>query len=262
MARGRLEGLLENAFEGVFARAFRSRVSPMQLGRRLLQVADAEREIDAHGRRAVPNTYIIQVSAADREGLAEIEPAMLYELTEALRMHVRTEGYHVAGKARVALRTSPDLRRGRFEVTAKNVEQESASAEVPAVPAPVPETSTPEALGVQDAPHDAPLAPVVPLRMGTDLPPAVLTTHEGKHIELYEGHYVVGRHLECDIVITDTNVSRRHAEFVCAGSDVIVRDLGSTNGTKVNGVSITGDQLLVHGDVIRFGTAQMSFEAT
>jgi pSer/pThr/pTyr-binding forkhead associated (FHA) protein len=49
---------------------------------------------------------------------------------------------------------------------------------------------------------------------------------------------------------------------VCAGRDVIVRDLGSTNGTKVNGVAINGDQLLVHGDVIGFGTAQVTFEAS
>ena len=43
---------------------------------------------------------------------------------------------------------------------------------------------------------------------------------------------------------------------------MIVRDLGSTNGTKVNGVAITGDQLLQHGDVIGFGTAQVTFEAS
>ena len=95
----------------------------------------------------------------------------------------------------------------------------------------------------------------------SDLPP-VLTVPGGQRVELHEGHYVVGRHLECDIVISDSNVSRRHAEFVCAGRDVIVRDLGSTNGTKVNGVLVKGDQLLQHGDVIGFGTAQVRFEAS
>ena len=245
MARGTVERRIENVFEGMFARAFKSGIKPMQIGRRLLQVADAERDLDAQGRRVVPNTYIVQLSPADREGFADIEPAMLYELTEALRQHVKTEGYHVSGKARVALRTNTDLRKGRFDITAKNVDQEGNSQEVPVTP--------PEA----DA---APIAPVIPLH--GDAPPAVLTVPGGQRVELHEGHYVVGRHLECDIVISDSNVSRRHAEFVCAGRDVIVRDLGSTNGTKVNGVVITGDQLLQHGDVIGFGTAQVSFEAS
>ena len=72
----------------------------------------------------------------------------------------------------------------------------------------------------------------------------------------------VGRSPESEVFLDDVTVSRRHAEFVCAGRDVIVRDLGSTNGTKVNGVAINGDQLLVHGDVIGFGTAQVTFEAS
>ena len=245
MAKGTVERRIENVFEGMFARAFKSGIKPMQIGRRLLQVADAERDLDAQGRRVVPNTYIVQLSPADREGFADIEPAMLYELTEALRQHVKTEGYHVSGKARVALRTNTDLRKGRFDITAKNVDQEGNSQEVP--------VTLPEA----DA---APIAPVIPIH--GDAPPAVLTVPGGQRVELHEGHYVVGRHLECDIVISDSNVSRRHAEFVCAGRDVIVRDLGSTNGTKVNGVVITGDQLLQHGDVIGFGTAQVSFEAS
>ena len=261
MAKGTVERRIENVFEGLFARAFKSSIKPMQIGRRLLQVVDSERDLDAQGRRVVPNTYIVQLSPADREGFADIEAAMLYELTEALRQHVKTEGYHVAGKARVALRTNTDLRKGRFDITAKNVDQEGNSQEVPAVPAESAPSAAPSAppTTVPGAP-EAPVAPVIPLH--GDTPPAVLTVPGGQRVELHEGHYVVGRHLECDIVISDSNVSRRHAEFVCAGRDVIVRDLGSTNGTNVNGVVIKGDQLLQHGDVIGFGTAQVSFEAS
>ena len=255
MAKGTVERRFENLFEGLFARAFSSRVTPMQMGRRLLQTVDAERDLDAQGRRTVPNTYVVQVSPADREGLADIEPALLYELTEALRQHVKAEGYHVSGKARVTLRTNPDLRRGRIDVTAKNTEADG-QAEQPAPAATA--TSVPTAA---TEPEAAPLAPVIALPTA-DAPPPVLTVPGGQRVELHEGHYVVGRHLECDIVISDSNVSRRHAEFVCAGRDVIVRDLGSTNGTKVNGVLVKGDQLLQHGDVIGFGTAQLRFEAS
>jgi hypothetical protein len=242
MAKGTVERSLENIFDGLFSRAFKAGVKPLQLGRKLLQVVDSERDVDAQGRRVVPNSYLIQLSPNDREGFADVEPTLLQELTVALREYISQEGYHVEGKARVALRTNPDLRRGKFEIDCRNITPEATPAEAP-------ETQTP-----------APLLTAVPSAF--DRPPAVLSLPNGQRIELHEGHYVLGRHLENDIVLNDTNVSRKHSEFVCAADEVVVRDLGSTNGTKVNGVLITGEQLLQHGDVINFGTAQVRFEAS
>jgi hypothetical protein len=241
MAKGTVERSLENLFDGLFSRAFKTGVKPLQLGRKLLQVVDSERDVDAQGRRVVPNSYLIQLSPEDREGFADVEPTLLQELTVALREYISQEGFHVEGKARVALRTNPDLRRGKFEVDCRNITPEAATPEAPA--------ETP-----------APLLTVVPSAF--DRPPAVLSLPNGQRIELHEGHYILGRHLENDIVLNDTNVSRKHAEFVCAAGEVVVRDLGSTNGTKVNGVLITGEQLLQHGDVVNFGTAQVRFEAS
>jgi hypothetical protein len=247
MAKGTVERSLENIFDGLFSRAFKSGVKPLQLGRKLLQVVDSERDVDAQGRRVVPNSYLIQLSPDDREGFADVEPTLLQELTVALREYISQEGYHVEGKARVALRTNPDLRRGKFEIDCRNITPDAAPAQ-PAEPSP-------------EAPAPAaPLLTVVPSAF--DRPPAVLSLPNGQRIELHEGHYVLGRHLENDIVLNDTNVSRKHAEFVCAAGEVVVRDLGSTNGTKVNGVLITGEQLLQHGDVVNFGTAQVRFEAS
>jgi hypothetical protein len=246
MAKGTVERSMENLFDGLFSRAFKSGVKPLQLGRKLLQVVDSERDVDAQGRRVVPNSYLIQLSPDDREGFADVEPTLLQELTVALREYISQEGYHVEGKARVALRTNPDLRRGKFEIDCRNITPEAA-------PTPAPTADTPEVPA-------APLLTAVPSAF--DRPPAVLSLPNGQRIELHEGHYVLGRHLENDIVLNDTNVSRKHAEFVCAAGEVVVRDLGSTNGTKVNGVLITGEQLLQHGDVINFGTAQVRFEAS
>jgi len=248
MAKGTVERSMENLFDGLFSRAFKSGVKPLQLGRKLLQVVDSERDVDAQGRRVVPNSYLIQLSPDDREGFADVEPTLLQELTVALREYISQEGYHVEGKARVALRTNPDLRRGKFEIDCRNITPEAAPT-----PAPAPTTDAPEVPA-------APLLTAVPSAF--DRPPAVLSLPNGQRIELHEGHYVLGRHLENDIVLNDTNVSRKHAEFVCAAGEVVVRDLGSTNGTKVNGVLITGEQLLQHGDVVNFGTAQVRFEAS
>ncbi len=248
MAKGTVERRIENVFDGLFSRAFRSGIKPLQIGRRLLQVVDAERHVDAQGRRVVPNSYLVQLSPADREGFADLEPALHQELTIALREYVSQEGYHVDGKPRVAFHTNPDLKKGRFEIEARNVNQGS--------PAPaVSEPTTP------DAP--APAAPTLTVvHDAFDRPPAVLTLPGGQRVEIREGHYVMGRSLDSDVVVNDSNVSRRHAEFVCAAGEVVVRDLGSTNGTKVNGVAVTGEQILRHGDVIGLGAVTITFEAS
>ena len=254
MAKGTVERSIENIFDGVFSRAFKSGVKPLQIGRRLLQVVDTERDVDAQGRRVVPNSYLVQLSPADREGFAELEGSLVQELTAALREYIAQEGYHVEGKARVALRTNPDLRKGKFDIDSRTIATDVA----PEPEAPV--ASAPVAAGIEVGTTSGNLTLVG--GSAFDVPPAVLTLPSGQRIELHEGHYVLGRHLENDIVLNDTNVSRKHAEFVCAAGEVVVRDLGSTNGTKVNGVTVTGEQLLQHGDVVNFGTAQVTFEAS
>ena len=248
MAGNTVERRFENLFDGLFSRAFTSKLKPLQIGRKLLHTIDAERTPDAQGRRVVPNRYVVQMSAYDREGFADLEPALIQELTQAVREYVRQEGYHAEGKVRVALRTNPDVRKGRVEITTEN-------ADVVEMPPPV----APEVVATTSAAIVVPVEPK-PAASTFDLPPAVLTLPTGQRVSIYEGHYVVGRNLECDIVISDGNVSRQHAELVCAAGDVIVRDRASTNGTKVNGVAVHGDQLLQHGDVINFGTAQVRFE--
>ena len=255
MAAKGFEKVVENLFDGLFSRAFKSNVKPLQIGRKLLQSVDAERDIDAQGRRTIPNTYVVQLSPHDREGFADIEPALVRELTEAVREYVRQEGYHADGKVRVVLRTNPDLRKGRFDISVRN--NTDASQDVPVTPSLIATEVAPTSTA---NPITAPFTPVPDSAF--DLPPAVITLPNGQRIALHEGHYVVGRNLECDIVISDPNVSRQHAEFVCAAGEVAVRDKNSTNGTKVNGVAINGDQLLQHGDVISFGTAQVKFEAS
>jgi hypothetical protein len=255
MAKRTVEKSIENIFDGLFSRAFKSGVKPLQLGRKLLQVVDSERDVDAQGRRVVPNSYLVQLSVADREGFADIENTLIHELTAAVREYIRQEGYHVEGKARVALRTNPDLRRGKFEVDCRNVSTDVPSDGAPQVS---PDESPDIPPGV--SPETQPVLTMVV--NNSDTPPAVLSLPSGQRIELHEGHYVLGRHLESDIVLNDSNVSRRHAEFVCAAGEVTVRDMGSTNGTKVNGVAVNGNQLLQHGDVINFGTAQVRFEAS
>ena len=70
---------------------------------------------------------------------------------------------------------------------------------------------------------------------------------------------VVGRALECDFVLADAKVSRRHARFECAPDKVVLIDLGSANGTVINGERIR-QKVLDPGDYMRIGFTVLSFE--
>lgn len=250
MAVKSFEKVVESMFDGFFSRAFKSSVKPLQIGRRLLQHIDAHREVDAEGRRVVPNTYVVNVSPSDREGFADLEPALLQELKQAISEYAKQEGYVVPGKIRVALHTDESMKKGRFAIDSHTDTPDEHTAKRPSL-----QTETPPAR--QDDANEA-SGTVDEHEMSR--PPARLTLPTGQQISLREGHYSVGRSLDCDIVISDPNVSRVHAEFIAAAGDVIIRDKGSTNGTRVNGVAVHGDQLLQHGDVVTFGTAQVRFE--
>jgi predicted component of type VI protein secretion system len=83
----------------------------------------------------------------------------------------------------------------------------------------------------------------------------------GGHTEpLGAGGGVIGRSRDCDVTVEDANVSRHHAEVRPSGGSWIVRDLGSTNGVKVNGRRIQGPQSLKPGDVVELGTSRLTFD--
>ena len=75
------------------------------------------------------------------------------------------------------------------------------------------------------------------------------------------GTLVVGRVAGVDIRLDDDSVSRRHAEVELAGQDVVVRDLGSANGTSINGAPIEGEALLQNGDIVQFGVVELMYES-
>lgn len=92
---------------------------------------------------------------------------------------------------------------------------------------------------------------------------ATLTLPDGRRVVLDRDKVTLGRLPECELAVADPNVSRRHAE-VRRGTDStwLVADLGSTNGTKVNGVKISGTRQLSDGDEITVGSTTVRFEAS
>jgi Protein of unknown function (DUF3662)/Inner membrane component of T3SS, cytoplasmic domain len=90
---------------------------------------------------------------------------------------------------------------------------------------------------------------------------AELVLTDGRRVQIGAEPLVIGRLPECGVVLADSNVSRRHAELRRAGDSVVLTDLGSTNGTRVNGAPIR-ERVLVSGDEVSVGSTRLIFEMT
>jgi hypothetical protein len=218
MGLQQFERRLERLVEGAFAKAFRSGLQPVEIGRRLTREMDHQRTVAPRGT-LTPNHFTVAVSPADRGRLESIETELINELISVAREHAREENYIFLGAVTIELTTDPDLSSGMLLVSGEMRSADGTGAHL-----------------------------VLPDGNRHDLGPAPVT---------------IGRLPECDIVLGDANASRRHVEVRQAtdgGGGFVVVDLGSTNGTKVNGVGITTHRLR-DGDEIMIGSTRLRFEA-
>lgn len=227
-----IESKLESLFEGVFGRAFRTNVQPVELARKLVKEMDDHRNVSV-SRVYVPNEYTIFLSPADREQFASYESQLRDELADYLAEHARRESYVLLTPPAVKLETDDDLDVGVFGI-ATRMAQETAprSGERPARVSEPSETmiyrpETPAAVG-------QPTEAASPVELGLQREVGVLTW-QGERRELDDRRMVIGRSKDADIRVADPNVSRRHAEVRQEdGADWLV-DLDSTNGIEVGG---------------------------
>ncbi len=89
-----------------------------------------------------------------------------------------------------------------------------------------------------------------------------LVLPSGQRVNLGGRVSTIGRLPDCTIPVNDPNVSRRHTEVRPIGSSFVLVDLGSTNGTKVNGMRINGEHVLDDGDIVSVGATHLRFEAS
>ena len=80
----------------------------------------------------------------------------------------------------------------------------------------------------------------------------------GREHPIRPGANVIGR--EGDVMLVDARVSRRHAQATSENGVIVLEDLGSTNGTQVNGVKINGESPVSIGDTVQFGMVRLRFE--
>ena len=218
MGLQQFEQRLERLVEGAFAKAFRSGLQPVEIGRRITREMDLGRRVGVRGLIA-PNYFKVNLPSADYERFSTFLDSLARELGDAAHEHARTEGYEFMGPVQVEIFDDPEIRPNRYSIDAQ-------------------------------------------VREGPDgLPAGSIRLSDGRRITVGTQSLVLGRLPESAVVLNDPNVSRRHAEIRRRGSDVVVVDLGSTNGTRVNGMRVK-EQLLNDGDEIEVGTSTVVFEAS
>ena len=215
----------------MFARAYSSAIRPIALGRRLLGLID-----ELNHQASIPQSYLINLHADDRRAFQDVEPYLLRELAEAVTQHAEQRGYKHDGPISVVLTLSDTVTKGTFLIT--------------------PETTVSQASALENSAREPRhIIAATPQIVNTAL---VLAT--GERVILDGETIKVGRQATCRVAFNDSNVSREHAQLRRGPDGWMILDLGSTNGTKINGVKISDEQLLVNGDEITFGTSIARFE--
>ena len=235
---GRFEQRLERGVEGFFTRLFRSGVHPVEIGKRLLRVMEDGKTI-ALRRTYVPNVYRITIGPQDYERLAPLEAKLVEELEIFLSEAARQRDWALADSPRVSFATDEGLAAGEFRVAAEAV----------ALDRPTTRKAAPSAgRRPRERPAETDGQPCLVLLDG-DQP--VRTIPVGRRVRL-------GRQADNDLVVTDPGVSRHHAEVTNERGTCTLRDLGSTNGTVVNGARVR-EHALRDGDRIQLGSSVVEF---
>jgi hypothetical protein len=243
-----IEHKIEGLFEGVFGRAFRTHVQPVELARKLVKEMEDHRVVSV-SRVYAPNEYSIYLSPSDREQFASYEDSLRSELQDYLGENARRERYELLSAPEVVFETDDDLEMGEFGIATRMVQ---GAPPKPGEPAPAPE---PSATMVYRKPVDTEAVSSEELGLGRE---TVSLTVNGTKFELDGIQTVIGRSKDCDIQLADPNVSRRHAEIRQEGAAYWAVDLDSTNGMEVNGRRQQRAKLR-QGDRIVLGSTELVF---
>jgi hypothetical protein len=245
-----IERKIEALFEGIFGRAFRTNVQPVELARKLAKEMDDHRTISV-SRVYAPNEYTVYLAPSDREQFESYEENLRGELQEYLSEHARREGYALLSSPRVVMETDADLDIGEFGIATRMAQPDRRVA------GEVPQDLEPGATMIYKPKTPVPTQAVSAEELGVERE-LVTLTFDGTRHEVKQRRVVIGRSRDCDIQLADANVSRRHAELRQEGTSYWIVDLGSTNGLEVNGKRVRRAKLR-DGDTITLGSTDVTF---
>ncbi len=247
-----LESKIAGLVEGTFSRAFRSEVRPVEIARKLAREME-EHKSSSVSRTYVPNEYRVFLSPRDRERFADYEDALASELAGYLLEHARRERLAMLSRPVIEFETDDRLGLGEFGIQTRVVqpEQERADVEAPEPAERSGRTMVYSAAGRVAEPLEE--------RARASRERALLI-HDGRRLVVGSEGARLGRSRKCDIVLDDPNVSREHAELRPRGGSWVLTDLGSTNGSSVNGRRIDAPTVVKPGDEVELGSSSMTFE--
>jgi hypothetical protein len=240
-----IEHKIESLFEGVFGRAFRTHVQPVELARKLIKEMDDHKSVSV-SKIYVPNEYEIYLSEADREQFADYEASLVDELRDYLVEHARREGYVLLSQPKVAFNTDADLELGEFGIATKMAQKPATNESAPEAGATMiykPRQQPTEAVSAEE------------LGVGREI---VTLELQGETYPIEKRRVVLGRSRECDVQVNDPNVSRRHAELRQEGATYWLVDLDSTNGIELGGKRQKRVKL-ENGTKVTLGSTELTF---
>ena len=245
----RVEQRLERAVNGAFARAFKSEVQPVEIAAAIRRAMDDKGAVLGHGRTFVPNIYTVELSPADHERLNSFSDALSDELVASAQEHADSQHYTPGGPIQVHFSAHDDLETGVFRLRTSTAKARPRPA--PAAPAAAAATE-----------HQPAAAPAPSPRANPNDRPWLEVDDD--RYPLMGAITVLGRDDSADVVLDDPGISRKHSEIrvTSDGPHLVtsIRDLGSTNGTFVDGDRITSHRL-EEGDRITVGRTTITFHA-
>jgi hypothetical protein len=252
-----LESKLAGLIEGTFNRAFRSEVRPVEIARKLAREME-EHKSTTLTRTFVPNEYRVFLSPRDRERFEGYEDALADELAGYLLEHARREGLTLPARPLIEFETDGRLGLGEFGiqtgilVPGEHGDEEDYEQEHEPEPPP----AAGRTMVYSNAGRIAePLEEQAQARA-----PTALLLLDGQRKIVGPGGVTLGRSRSCDVVLEDPNVSRQHAELRPRGGSWVLTDLGSTNGSRLNGHPVERSEVVRPGDEIELGATVLRFE--
>jgi hypothetical protein len=245
-----IESKIAGLVEGTFSRAFRSEVRPVEIARKLAREMEEHKSFSV-SRVYVPNEYAVYLSAEDRERFGDHERALAKELAGYLLEHARREKLALLSRPAIEFRTDDRLRLGEFGIQARMVEPPEEERGGSGRQGEVGNTMIYSAVGNATDEH---------LEERRSAPGTALLHVQGKRMVLTGQSMTIGRSRDCDVIVEDPNISRKHAAVQRSGSSWVIEDLGSTNGVLVNGRRVGAPQPLHPGDRIELGTSEIVYD--
>jgi Protein of unknown function (DUF3662)/FHA domain len=246
-----LESKIAGLVEGTFSRVFRSEVRPVELARKLAREMEEHKSFSL-SRTYVPNEYRVYLSPRDRQRFAGYEGALADELAGYLLEHARRERLTLTSRPAIEFETDERLGLGEFGIQTGVVRVAEEEEEQP------PPRSE-EAGRTMIFSNAGRLAEPLEERAQARAETALLLLN-GKRLLVGPTGVTLGRSRQCDVVLDDPNVSRQHAEIRPRGGSWVLTDLGSTNGSRINGRNVERSEVVRSGDEIELGATVMRFE--